>query len=492
MKFLRFIIIFTSIFLLLLPKWLGKTFGKDLTTEQLIFHLFSGRDGVAGTDITLIKSFIKFNIFLPLAGTILICILIFLSKQSKPLSYLKSLFLDLSIKFQATFPKILQSNKTYFIFLVISLVYFLIKIQLPQYILIFTGPNVFTQLYKNPKDIELTHSKFNKNLILIYIESLEFNLRNVDLHSKNLIREIDQIEGDTFKLHPAPGTGWSIAGMISSQCSIPLKPYYGNDLNSKRVILPSAQCLGDILADRGYKQYFLVGPDLKFSGMDKFYNSHGYQYAFGLNEFKNLGMDPKLFTGWGGGLNDDTLFIEARRIIEENVATGSPYNLTLITTDTHAPNGLPSPRCSSEERTTGYRGAFECTSRNLASFIKSLKSNGLLKNTVLVIMGDHPFMAPPELSNKFPNPREVYFKFYDSSGLHHKARSNRNFMTHFDVAPTILDSLGILNSSEKKFGLGVSLFSSIDSIAYEKHFMDVTSSLIINHSPTYDGFWFNK
>jgi phosphoglycerol transferase len=83
---------------------------------------------------------------------------------------------------------------------------------------------------------------------------------------------------------PAPGTNWSIAGMVASLCSVPLKPYYGNNMGSKSRFLPSLTCLGDILKAQGYEQYFITGPKLKFSGMDTFYLDHGYDVTIGRDE----------------------------------------------------------------------------------------------------------------------------------------------------------------------------------------------------------------
>jgi arylsulfatase A-like enzyme len=61
-------------------------------------------------------------------------------------------------------------------------------------------------------------------------------------------------------------------------------------------------------------------------------------------------------------------------------------------------------------------------------------------------------------------------------------------MTHFDVAPTVLDLLG-LGSPDRRFGLGVSLFADISADTYAAHQQQVLSESILSNSPTYDAFW---
>lgn len=84
---------------------------------------------------------------------------------------------------------------------------------------------------------------------------------------------------------PAPGTTWSLAGMVASQCSIPLKPDYGNSIDTP-TFLPSLVCLGNILQQQGYMTAFLTGTELAFSGMNTFYESHGITTLIGVKEWR--------------------------------------------------------------------------------------------------------------------------------------------------------------------------------------------------------------
>ena len=107
----------------------------------------------------------------------------------------------------------------------------------------------------------------------------------------------------------------------------------------------------------------------------------------------------------------------------------------------------------------------------------------MYKNTDIFIMGDHLFMANGRQLKSFPSDRFIYFKHLSASNSRAFAR---NEMTHFDVAPTILDALGFRNNSTDDFGLGRSLFKPA------QHPEDISGRLdkrILNRSQVYDGFW---
>jgi phosphoglycerol transferase len=485
-----------SIFIIYIKYWLTETFGKKLSIDNIIFHILGGTDNVVGTDVSVFLSFIKINVILLVLVILVIPNLPYFKKRD--LSIQKNINTNFKLidkfvlalrKDNFGFNNIFLKKYTTPFLLLFSIIYFAYGLEVVPFVQTFIGEDFFSNAYVNPKTIKFDEPAKKKNLIILYVESLEQGLRNKKIHGVNLVESIDNIKGVTIpNFVPAPGTRWSMAGMLSSQCSFPLKPYYGGYHDLPRIFFPNAICLGDILARFGYKQYFLSGPDIKFDGMDRFYNHHGYQQTIGKNEWRKRGLSPKLFTSWGAGPHDDTLLEEAKKIIQQNHSANQAYNLTLITTDTHAPKGFPSPRCLEQEKLSGFRGTYKCTSRFISNFINDLKKENLLNNTVVVIMGDHPFMENPFQSHLFPDPRYVYIKFiYDDY-----SKPSRDKMTHFDVAPSILDLLGIVNSSHSRFGLGVSLFSKVDTKKHNDHFELVTSNKILNHSLTYDSFWLSK
>lgn len=460
----------------MLPLWIRQTFGDSVTAEQLVFHVFSGIRGIAGARNVLYLSFIVINILIPVAVAYGFNAL-YRSLEAR-LANGESTYKQLAWLISPVATLVIA------MMLFTSASHFTVSVGIPEYIDSFYGPDTFSEAYVNPKDLTFSRPDQPKNLLLIYVESLEYGFRRDDIHGSNLIQAIDALPGQNAAIVPAPGTNWSIAGMVASLCSVPLKPYYGNHLGSKSRFLPSLICMGDILKTKGYEQYFITGPKLKFSGMDTFYLDHGYDVTIGRDEWKTRGLDLSLFTGWGDGLHDDELFIQAKAIWAKAHTRNQPFNLTIITTDNHAPDGTTSPRCTDKEFGEGYRHAFKCNSQYVANFIRDLNEAKMLDNTLVVIMGDHPFMNSPDLASTFPNPRQVYFKIMNA-GLTLKRPS----MTHFDVAPTILEDLGVLTGKTGRFGLGISNFTDAGESEFTSLFQKIIHDSITNHSVTYDSFW---
>jgi hypothetical protein len=80
----------------------------------------------------------------------------------------------------------------------------------------------------------------------------------------------------------------------------------------------------------------------------------------------------------------------------------------------------------------------------------------------------------------------VYFKIITPGN---QFLPNRDTMTHFDVAPTILSAMGIANKESPYFGLGISLDAQLDELTYSEHLNRVMDQGILNPSLLYDSFW---
>ena len=189
-------------------------------------------------------------------------------------------------------------------------------------------------------------------------------------------------------------------------------------------------------------------------------------------------------------MHDDTLLEIAYKQINSLHRAGTAFSVSIITTDNHAPDGKPSERCTESELASGFRGTFRCTSRQVGFFLEKLRDAGILENTVVILMGDHLFMNNPSQNNFFSQVphRFVYFNFIDSaipSSLHQRDR-----LTHFDVAPTILEMMTGYTGKYTRLGLGRSLFEP-DSEDYQNHLNAVTSENILNYSARYRSLWGN-
>ena len=79
-------------------------------------------------------------------------------------------------------------------------------------------------------------------------------------------------------VHQVTHSGWTIGGMVASQCGVPLfSVARGNSLSVMNSFMSSATCMGDILRQHDYQLNYMGGADSEFGGKKNFYLSHGFE-----------------------------------------------------------------------------------------------------------------------------------------------------------------------------------------------------------------------
>ena len=308
-----------------------------------------------------------------------------------------------------------------------------------------------------------------RNLIVILVESLEVALSEKSIYGESkkyapfgeTIPYLSQLAkkhinfsgtnvlGGAQQLY---GTTWTIAGTISQLCGIPLNiPIGGNEFKNKN-FLNHAVCVPDVLNQLGYEQDFLSGANLDFAGTEYFLNKHKIkvQDKKFLIQTKKVPNQLDDFKGlWG--IKDGAILNIASDILKEKEKSKKPFALYISTVDTHFGKGFMDPKlCANIENT--YAKSFTCADFLIGQFIEKFQKSPLAQNTTIVILGDHLTMGeffPKETNrrvfNLFINPRFTYTE----KDL--KVRTQFRDFSHFDIAPLLLDSIGIPTES---FGLG--------------------------------------
>jgi phosphoglycerol transferase len=187
------------------------------------------------------------------------------------------------------------------------------------------------------------------------------------------------------------GTSWTIAGMVASQCGTPLlyndTIIGGNDI-MQNGFFTDVICLGDVLNKAGYVQKYLGGASSRFAGKGNFYKAHHYDEVKGLDELISRLNNKEYKTGWG--LYDDSLFKIAAEEYVRLANANKPFNLTLLTLDTHHPNGHPSHSCKAYPyQDNSILDAVHCTDQLLERFINNISRHPSFQNTVVVLISDH-------------------------------------------------------------------------------------------------------
>lgn len=315
----------------------------------------------------------------------------------------------------------------------------------------------------SPEDFNLVGSA--QNIIWIYSESTEKNYKN-----SNILRNLLSTTSFMHDINLSPIiNGYTMGAIASSRCGAPLFTGAISQNFNPRTPFANSQCFDGILRSHGYSSEFLVGHDAEFSGIKPFFEHHADAMIFDSEQLNRLkSLDRETFN------DQDVLDFAFDRILKLH-QTKKLFNVTILTFDNHAPVGFPSDICL---KTYGANidNVIQCNSDILADFINKIKLAGVLKNTVLVVLGDHPFMGKfPSLSED----RMVFSKIY--TPLNIKLKIDK--FTPFDLAPTVLESMGFKLNKER-FGLGSSAYSE-DILNRDTKWSDMLSEAFTGPPPNY-------
>lgn len=359
--------------------------------------------------------------------------------------------------------------------------------------------NFYQKEYIDPDSVQITF-KEERNLILIFLESMEYNFQdsaNGGNLSENLIPEITEYIKNEQSFIPggtqAWGMGWTMADAVAKTCGIPLTlpPSISNSFKPLENFLPGATCLTDILANNGYNLAFSQGSNLKFSGMNDFLNTHSLPRAFGLLEHsKKDHVKKHKISFWG--INDRLHYDLVKERIDSLAMQDKPWAMWFFTIDTHSPFGFLDPNCASESTLSEekqYPFVIRCASTQLHEFIKWAKEQKWFNNTTIAVMGDHATMASPTAAGfKDSTITHYWLNFFINSAQ--AAETNKRSFTSLDLFPTILESMSA-KISGRKLGLGRSLYSSEPTLL-EKYGLDSLNKALKQKSIEYDYFLYFK
>lgn len=286
-----------------------------------------------------------------------------------------------------------------------------------------------------------------RNIVWIYMESLERIYWDPEVFP-GLTPNLDRLrkQGLDFSgFETFAGASYTMAGLFSSQCGVPLfsSPFAGLDAvagndTDVSTFHPKIACFGDVLHQAGYTQIYMGGAPIEFSNKGLFFRLHGYDEALGLQQLEaaNGGKLPE--SGWG--LYDSVLFKLALKRYRNLEMAGKPFNLSMLTLDTHPPDGRPSPGCPSYSASSNSMlQAVHCTDYLLGKFINALSKEPGWDNTVVVIMSDH-LMMRNDAQPLYP---ENYHRQPALLILNAGKGSRPARMYHMDIAPTLLDLMDV-------------------------------------------------
>lgn len=370
--------------------------------------------------------------------------------------------------------------------------------------------------YVDPASIELEAPAKPRNLIFLFLESMETtyaDAENGGYFDYNYIPELtelaetyDDFSGDSSVLngsHCLEYTSWTMAAMFAHTSGLPFKTILGqNNMDTQETFFPNVMALGDVLANDGYDQTFFCGSDATFGGRRLYLSEHGgfafrdYVYYHGL---PSSDPDHVNHDGWWG-YEDFRLFDFLKETIlekQEAALAGNPFNITGLTVDTHFntnvkdDDGHPCYLCDQQMvQEDRYGAVISCSSRQISQFVDWFYSSGEVNkevsdNTTMVLVGDHVSMTPRWLkeadSDNFD--RRTYYCFINSAVevAPEKTDLTREYCA-FDTYPTTLAALGYSIPGDR-LGLGTNLYSATPTLI-EQFGVDTVNTEIQNRSDT--------
>lgn len=342
-----------------------------------------------------------------------------------------------------------------------------------DYIRSANSPYNIGDYYEEPT---VTSAENKRNLVTIYLESGEQTLANDEHFEKDAfapLKDVTRAEDGWQSIedfNQYEGGGWTMSGLVSTQCGVPLKGV-GASVDSgspdqlvgdTKSYLGGLTCLGDILAEEGYTNVFLGGANPSFAAKGTFLANHGYTKDLGLDDWRAAGEPESSFrSDWG--LSDERLMANAKNEIDELYAasqqTGQPFNLSMLTLDTHEPVHIYD-YCT-VDTDSEVTSAFFCSMTQVADFVEYMNQMGYLEDTSVVIMGDH--LKHMSAGDAFHEQlgghtnRTIFNRIWVPGET--GTTEMRSGADQLNMFPTLLEAAGF-TLEKREAGLGVSAFTS--------------------------------
>ena len=346
--------------------------------------------------------------------------------------------------------------------------------------------------YCDPDSMNILFPKEKRNLIYIYLESMETSFLSKEeggAMDVNLIPELYELaqeytnfsHNDTVGgMVEIPGATWTVGAMVAHSAGVPMiAPSDLKDLcngyGKDGVFLPGLTTLMDILHEEGYYQALMVGSDVRFGGRDTFYSTHGTDVIYDLYTARKDGIVPSDYFVWWG-MEDKYLYEYAKQELLEISQKDEPFAFTMLTVDTHHIGGYKCSLCGSDHE-ENYDNVYECASRQVASFVEWIQAQDFYENTTIIITGDH-FSMDSGYFQRVAGEDYVRhgYNCFINAPIDAKNTQSRQF-SQVDMFPTTLAAMGCTIPGDQ-LGFGVNLFSAkptlIEEYGYE-YFADEIS-----------------
>lgn len=453
--------------------WGKEVFG-DISPDQMMVNLFSPKDG---TSDDIMGTLWTGPVLQTAAATLIFSLFVFSRRE---LYYIRK------EKEKKIFPSLARKIISFVLALAILVggcTYGFIKFELGKLMKMYVIEQSFIEdNFVDPREVNLQFPEKKRNLIHIYLESMENSYASTDMGGymkENLIKPLTDLakEGYSFSNNSTglggpvstPGCTWSVASMVNMNGGFPMKvPTDGNKYGSADNFMPGAVTIGDILESQGYEQSLMFGATARFGGLNFFYESHGNFNILDYDAAKEKGWIPSDYKVWWG-YEDDKLYEYAKNELTRLAETGKPFNFVMETADTHFPDGYVSTNTPTP-RDNQYANVIAYSASETEKFVRWIQQQPFYENTTIILIGDHLSMDTKFFTGFDENYLRTTFNLIlnpaPSVGEIPEERLYNRWWYNADMFPTILASIGVKIEGDR-LGLGTNLFSDTPTLFEE-------------------------
>lgn len=332
--------------------------------------------------------------------------------------------------------------------------------------------------YVDPSTANLTFPETKRNLIYIYLESMEMSYAdkaNGGARDENVIPNLtalaeanEDFSGTDNSIlnggYSMPSTTWTMGGIFAATAGLPLQTDVGrNTMTTQSTFFPGITTIGDILEEEGYTNIFACGSPATFGGRELYFEEHGNYTCHDYNYALANGIIPSGYYVWWG-FEDDRLIEMVKSDLTELGNSGQPFNYTMLTADTHFEDGYLDDDAE-WVFDDNYSNVIFHSDQEISEFVSWCQEQSWYENTTIVISGDHPTMDSDYMLNIDSDYQRRVYTCYINSAVTVENNTERTFTT-FDNFPTTLAAMGVEIEGDR-LGLGTNLFSSRQTLTEE-------------------------
>ena len=449
---------------------------SDITFEQLLFTLVTSEGTSTGV---VLDGFIYVALRLFVVNIVIFILYLVYRKVFKDKkTYLRIYFGKKKISFRLFPIHFIIKFILVLIFAIWSINYAYYGFGVDKY-LNTKKSNFIRDNYVDARSVSIKAPEHKKNLIYIYVESLEtslFSEKNGGNFNTSVIPNLERLASENINFSSnnrlgganlIDGARWTMGALVSSTSGVPLKLTVSSNEESNDCVgysdfLPGVYSIGDVLKDNGYSNYFMLGSDAAFAGRDVYFSEHGDYQILDYNYAKKEGWINSRYSVWWG-YEDAKLYDFAKKQIKEIADEDEPFNFTMLTADTHFTDGYVDDSCETPY-SKHYLNSYHCSDSMLGDFIRWIQKQDFYDDTVIVITGDHLTMQS-NITDMFDYDKEdnrFIYNVYLNTDKDTDNVKNREFNA-LDFYPTTLSALGF-EIEGNRLGLGTDLFSGDETL----------------------------